>query len=60
MIVIVDVKIEGKNMSILSLFNRLSHIEVSNDGKEKEAGWTWLSGMVVMVAHVLLRKGSQP
>jgi len=45
----------------LSLLCRLSKAQASNGGKEKETGWTWLSGMVMAVAaHFLLWNRSWP
>lgn len=49
-------------MGILFLLSRLSKVQASNDGKEEETGWTWLSGMVVVVvvAHFPLWNRSRP
>lgn len=48
-------------MGLLSLLSRLNKVQDSNDGKEKGTGWTWLSGMVVVVvAHFLVWSRSQP
>lgn len=48
-------------MGILFLLSRLSKVQASNDGKGEETGWTWLSGMVVVVvAHFPLWNRSRP
>lgn len=47
-------------MGLLSLLSSLNKVQGSNYGTEKETGWTWLSGMVVMVAHFLMWSRSRP